>query len=141
MKQYFAKITKQSDRNFLVEFPELEGCFTEGHSLAEALENAKEALDGYLASHCDRNLNIAAAKIYKGKNYYLISVDIKVGFAIHLRELRMKKGLTQSEVAQRLQISQQAYAKLESPKGNPSLDTLKRLSEALEVEVDLKLVS
>jgi len=141
MKQYFAKISKQPDKTFLVEFPELEGCLTEGNTLKEAQQNAKEALNGYLASHCDRNLDIAAPKTHKGKNYYPISVDIKIAFAIHLRELRMKKGLTQTDVARKLAISQQAYAKLESPRGNPSLETIKRLSEALNADVDLKLVS
>jgi len=141
MIQYFAKIEKQSDGNYLVEFPELEGCLTEGKTLGKALENAKEALDGYLASHCDRNRNLPKPKAHKGKHFFAVSVDIRVAFALHLRRLRMKKGLTQSEVARRLGISQQAYAKLETPNCNPSLDTIKRLSDALHVEIDLRLVS
>ena len=42
---YFAKITKQKTGEMLVEFPELDGCFTEGSDINEALENAKEALE------------------------------------------------------------------------------------------------
>jgi transcriptional regulator with XRE-family HTH domain len=71
----------------------------------------------------------------------MIPVDIKIAFAIHLRRLRMKKGLTQNDVAKRLGISQQAYAKLEIPDCNPSLETIKRLSDALHVNIDLRLVS
>jgi len=141
VKHYFAKITKQSTKKYLVEFPELDGCLTEGDSLSNALKNAAEALNGYLASHCDRNLNIPMPKVHSGKSYSAISVDICILFAIHLRRLRMVKGLTQADVAKKLRISQQAYAKLESPKGNPSLDTLKRISVALDAEIELKLVS
>jgi len=67
--------------------------------------------------------------------------ELEYQIAKALIEARIKKGLTQADVAKKLRISQQAYAKLESPKGNPSLDTLKRISEALDAEVDLKLVS
>ncbi len=141
MIYYFAKIEKQSDGNYLVEFPELEGCLTEGKTLQSALENAKEALDGYLASQCDRNLNLTKPKIHKGKHYYAVPLDIRIAFAVHLRQLRTKKRLTQSAVAKKLGVSQQAYAKLETPNCNPSLDTIKRLSDALNVEIDLKLVS
>jgi DNA-binding XRE family transcriptional regulator/predicted RNase H-like HicB family nuclease len=141
MKSYYAKITKQSDKKYLVEFPELDGCLTEGTSLINAIKNAEEALNGYLASHCDRNLNIPLNKKYNGRNYHPIKIDIKIGFAILLREIRMKKGLTQKDVAEKLGISQQAYAKLETPKSNPSLDTLKKISEAFDTEIDLKLVS
>jgi predicted RNase H-like HicB family nuclease/DNA-binding XRE family transcriptional regulator len=141
MIHYLAKIEKQSDGNYLVEFPELEGCLTEGKNLQSALENAKEALDGYLASQCDRNLNLPKPKAHKGKHFHAIPVDLRVAFAIHLRQLRMKKGLTQGEVAKKLGVSQQSYAKLETPNCNPSLDTIKRLSDALDVEIDLKLVS
>jgi hypothetical protein len=44
---YYAKIIEQSDAWF-VEFPELEGCFTEGETLNEALDNAKERMGGHL---------------------------------------------------------------------------------------------
>ena len=141
MIHYFAKIEKESDGNYLVEFPELEGCLTEGKTLQSALKNAKEALDGYLASHCDRNLNLPKPRVHKGKLYHAVPVDIRIAFAIHLRRLRKQKGLTQGEVAKKLGVSQQAYAKLETPNCNPSLDTIKRLSDALHVDIDLKLVS
>lgn len=138
---YFAKITKQGDRQFLVEFPDLPGCLTEGHSLKEALENAQEALNGYLASLCDRHLNIKNPKVRKGKEYHSIDVDIRLAFAISLRQIRKKHGYTQSDVARKLHISQQAYAKLETPDANPSLDTIEKISKALGSKVEFKLVS
>lgn len=143
MTNYTAKIVKEDNDNYLVEFPDLEGCLTEGETLQEALSNAKEALDGWLAASCDRDLKIPEPKFNKtGKNYFLIPVDIKIEFAIKLRRIRKKRGLSQSEVARLLGISQQAYAKFESPDStNPSLNTIQKLSDALDIEIELKLVA
>jgi antitoxin HicB len=142
MMQYWAKIKKQSDGNYLVEFPELPGCFTEGKSLEEAKEYAKEALDGWLTASCDRHNNIPTPKKRSGRNFYGIDVNIKVAFAVKLRLLRKKKRLTQAEVAKRLGISQQAYAKLEIPDtANPSLTTIQNICEALKVDLDFDLVA
>ena len=44
--------------------------------------------------------------------------------ALLLREARRRAGLTQAELARRLGISQAAVAKLESPRANPTIDTL-----------------
>lgn len=41
-----------------------------------------------------------------------------------LREARRRAGLTQAELARRLGVSQAAVAKLESPRANPTIDTL-----------------
>jgi predicted RNase H-like HicB family nuclease len=139
---YFAKITKESQRSFFVDFPELEGCFTEGKSLKDALTNAKEALDGWLASNCDRHLQIPVSKKRKAQSYYPIEVDIRISFAVMLRKVRTQKGLSQAAVAKTLGITQQAYAKLEAPlKTNPSLSTIQKLSEALGVDIVLDLAA
>ncbi|MGK5081810.1 type II toxin-antitoxin system HicB family antitoxin [Bdellovibrionota bacterium FG-1] len=142
MMRYWAKIKQQKDKSYLVEFPELSGCLTEGASLDEALDCAKEALDGWLAARCDRELNIPKAVKRKGRGYYGIEVSLTVAFVIRLRRLRKKCGLSQTEVAKRLDISQQAYAKIETPlKTNPSLQTIQRISVALDADVDSLLVA
>jgi DNA-binding XRE family transcriptional regulator len=51
---------------------------------------------------------------------------------IRIRLRRAKHGLRQSDVADRLGISQQAYAKLERPGANPELETLVRVERALK---------
>ncbi len=51
---------------------------------------------------------------------------------VRIRLLRAKHGWRQSDVADRLGISQQAYAKLERPGANPELDTLVRVERALD---------
>ena len=132
--RYFAYISKQKIGGYLVEFPELKGCLSEGNTLKNAKKNATEALNGWLISNCDRNLNIPTPKTRKGKNYYPIEVDLQVALAILLRKHRKLKHLLQNQIAKELGITQQAYAKLENPvKTNPSLSTLKKLSEVLDI--------
>jgi antitoxin HicB len=56
---YPAKIKYFSeDKSYVVEFPDLPGCLTEGESLDDAKSNAKEALTGYLASIFEREHKI-----------------------------------------------------------------------------------
>jgi len=137
---YFAKISKQKDRSYLVEFPDLPGCYTEGDTLLEAKKNAKEALDGWLAAHCDLDLKTPKSKTRMSKNFYPIKVDLQLEFPILLRKIRKKKGFTQAEIAKKMGISQQAFAKLEDPKkANPSLLTIQKLSEVLDTEIDFKI--
>ena len=52
-------------------------------------------------------------------------------FPVILRRLRRSKGLTQEQVARRMNITQSAYSKLEQFGINPKLDTLRRLKDAL----------
>jgi len=142
MMIYYAKITRQSKSSMLVEFPGLPGCLTEGDDLPQALANAKEALDGWLAAHCDEALDVPRPTKKRARNHFPVEVDIRVEFAIRLRQMRMKKKLSQADVAKRLGVTQQAYAKLEIPfSTNPSLSTIQKLSRALDMQIDLRLVA
>lgn len=70
---YPAKITFQKeDKSYLVEFPDLPGCLTEGETLEIALKNAKEALSGYLESVFERKIPPKAPSGLKGENIFLV---------------------------------------------------------------------
>ena len=47
MKLIYPAIFHKEDEQFWVEFPDLEGCQSFGDSLAEVLDFAKEAMEGY----------------------------------------------------------------------------------------------
>lgn len=139
---YYAKITKQEDGSYLVVFPDVPGCMTEGSSLTAAKANAREALTGWLAARCDRDLNIPTPKDRAAKNFHAIAVDIQVEFAVSLRLLRKSRKLSQTQVARKMGITQQAYAKLETPlKTNPSLSTIQRLAQALDANFEVRLIA
>ena len=52
---YPAFIHIESD-GIWVEFPDLEGCYSDGETIADAITNAQDALGAYLCSLMDRNI-------------------------------------------------------------------------------------
>lgn len=51
-----------------------------------------------------------------------------------LREARIKAKLTQKELAERLDLNTNFYARLERGEENPSLETLKKLTKILKIK-------
>lgn len=137
---YPAKIRHLSeDRSYLVEFPDLPGCLTEGNTLEEAKQNAREALTGYLSSIFERNLKIPDPLSLKGRNIHNIEPEPEVAVPILLRKLRETRKLTQGDIAKVLGISYQAYQRLEKPgKSNPTLKTLERLAKVFDKNLRLE---
>jgi Uncharacterized conserved protein len=126
---YYAKIIKK-DSNYLVSFPELENINTYGVTLAEAIRNAEEALNGSLESDFERGFSLPEAKEHKGNGFYKIPVLPHLEIAYTLRKLRT--GKSQVEIAHSLGISYQAYQKLENPrKCNPTIKTLEKIGAVL----------
>ena len=60
LKVYPAIFTKE-DIGYSVSFPDLDGCFTEGDTLEEAIEMAQEALGLYLVSLEERDIGVPAS--------------------------------------------------------------------------------
>lgn len=60
-------------------------------------------------------------------------------FMKKLKEVRNRAGLSQKALAERLSISQQAYAKYENGTASPNPETIKKLSEILNVSADYLL--
>jgi len=58
-----------------------------------------------------------------------------------LLEARAKAKMSQADVAQKLNTSQPAIARLESGRIYPSLRTLRRYAQAVGAEVEIRLVS
>jgi transcriptional regulator with XRE-family HTH domain len=67
-----------------------------------------------------------------------LTPDLKIKFAQSLRRIREANGLTASQVAEMVGISQPTYSKYESLKGDvmPSLSIFVRLGETLGVPLD-----
>ena len=54
----------------------------------------------------------------------------------HLRETRIRMGLTQTQLSEMLHVSRQAYALYESGERTPSVDILRKMTEILKVTSD-----
>jgi antitoxin HicB len=137
--EYCARITKQPEGGYLVEFPDLRGCLTEGDTLDEALTNAREALSGWLYVAIKYDDPVPAPTICRKRGYYAVAPDLDVAVPLVLLWARKRKGLTQDQAARELGISQQAYRKFETPgKSNPTLKTLARISSLLGLRVSVR---
>ena len=138
--RYPAKIKFiREDKSYMVEFPNLPGCLTEGESLDDAKVNAREALTGYLASIFEREHRIPDPSHIKGRNVHYIEPEPEVSVPILLRKFREKKKFTQGDIAKVLGISYQAYQRLEKPgKSNPTLKTLERLAKVFNKDLRLE---
>jgi ribosome-binding protein aMBF1 (putative translation factor) len=53
---------------------------------------------------------------------------------------RLKKGLTQKELAKKVKTKQSAISRLESFNANPSLNFLKRLALALDTRLEIRFL-
>ena len=56
---------------------------------------------------------------------------------IAIRQVREVQGVSQRELARRLGVSQPVVARWEAGRDSPRLDTLQRIAEALEVNLEV----
>ena len=56
-----------------------------------------------------------------------------------IKALRLKKGMTQKDLAEKLHISQQIISRIEKGRQNVSLDTLKKITTKLGGKVEIKI--
>lgn len=58
---------------------------------------------------------------------------------VNIKRVRRELGITQTELGEKLGISQSAIGQLESPNSNPKAETLQKIADALGVPVTLLL--
>ena len=59
--------------------------------------------------------------------------DFKGCFGQNLRYLRKKKGLTQEQLSEKISIDIRQYSRIETGKGFPSLATLEKICDVLDI--------
>ncbi len=126
--QYHFKIHKEGE-GYWAECIELPGCVTEGDSKEELYENMQDALNTYLEEPADsKYIASLPKKLKKGsRNIVAVSVDPSIAFAFLIRRQRIKKGLTQKQVAEKLGMKRIfSYQRLER-RCNPTLEQITKL--------------
>ncbi|MCQ2061435.1 MAG: type II toxin-antitoxin system HicB family antitoxin [Fibrobacter sp.] len=133
---YTAKLTKEKDGGFSVEFPDIEGCFSEGDSLEEALLMAKDALELTLRDVFDGEpLPASKTKPNHSKGLYSIDVDPELAVALTLAAYRGAK--PQSIAAKEMGMQPQAYQRLEDPSANLSVKMLHRIANYIGKKLEI----
>ncbi len=57
-------------------------------------------------------------------------------FSVRLKELRLKKGLTQTELGEKVGVKQNTFTNWENGKREPNFENLIKLADLLEVSLD-----
>lgn len=57
-------------------------------------------------------------------------------FSQRLKELRLKKGLTQTELGEKVGVKQNTFTNWENGKREPNFETLLKLADLFEVSLD-----
>ena len=60
-------------------------------------------------------------------------------FSVRLKELRKSAGLTQQQLAEKLNVKQQSYTRYESGAGEPNLETVALIAKIFDVSADYLL--
>lgn len=140
MISYHFKIQPEKEGGFTAECLEIEGCRTQADSIDELRKNMKEVLNLCLDEPEDSRLTFPVPRTFKKipGNVEVVEPDQKILLAQLLRQARLKAGLSQQEMANRLQFKAIShYQKLEK-RANPTFDTMIRLKRALpEFQPDL----
>jgi len=138
MKYHF-KIHREG-KGFWAQGIELPGVFTQGETKEELELNIHEALNLYLDEPPDSKFIFPLPRInLKGNSLVSIEVEPQIAFAFYLRRIRLKRGLTQKDVAKLMGFKNlYSYQRLEKAKtANPELSTIvqiKRLFPELDLE-------
>jgi len=130
----YRAIIEKSWIYWIVSFADCEGCLTEGRSRAEALKNAKEALEDWLETLL---IEGSAPPRPHSREGDAIEVRPQLATVLQIRWRREELELTQGQLAKRAGVSQQQIAKLESPDGNPTIATLEKIARALGLRLEL----
>jgi len=137
----YPAIVHDDPDGYWVEFPDLEGCVTEGDTMEELLYNAQEALSLYLESFISRGNPPEPSKPEEiaGGNVIEIEPLPDVLIPITLRKIRNEKNLSQSDMAEMLDVSYQAYQKLENVKKfNATIKTLQKIARVLGKQLSVQ---
>ena len=57
-------------------------------------------------------------------------------FSVRLKELRLKKGLTQTELGEKVGVKQSTFTNWENGKREPNFETIIKIADLLEVSLD-----
>ncbi|MCF0220734.1 MAG: type II toxin-antitoxin system HicB family antitoxin [Fibrobacter sp.] len=136
---YVAKLTKEMDGGYSVEFPDLDGCFTEGDSLEEALSNAKEAMELTLMDVFD-GCPLPVASTKENRRNGLYSVEVSPSMSVALEVVAARGSRSQSEVANSMGMRLQAYQRLEDPNSNLSMRMMERVAAAIGKKLVVSMV-
>lgn len=94
MKYTYPAVFHAEDDGFWVEFSDISGCFSQGDTETDALQNASEALEAYIGECLDENKSLPAPSDIQKIKTDKDSFSSFVTCSIRSKEKSVKKTLT-----------------------------------------------
>ncbi len=138
MKKIYPAIFHEEENSYWVEFPDLEGCITQGETLEEAFSMAKEALALYLdgMKELPPVTKMQNVSVKEGETVMLVEAD-DADDIVYIKTTQIPqyiengletKGLTKSQAAFILDVDRSYFTHIENGKRVPSVDMAKRIA-------------
>ena len=141
---HYLAILRREGSKTLVSFPDCPGCQTFGRTREHALTNAVEALEGWLETHLqagDAPPQPRRRNTKSSSTSAPVTISPVLAVRLQLRWARQELGLTQAALAERVGVTRQQIALLEAPDANVTLRTLDRVARAMNLRLEVELVS
>jgi DNA-binding XRE family transcriptional regulator len=137
----FPALATEKNGEYRVVFKGLAGCEVRVARANEVWKLARETLNDWLIAelrarrvppHPPRRIHL-----WKHERLLRVPPAPDVAVAILVRWARTEAGLTQAELAARMGVAQPRIAELELPGGNPSIERLQRVAQALHLRLEI----
>ncbi len=140
---HYIATTRREGKRTLIEFPDCPGCQTFADAVESPPDVARDALEGWLDVHLEggdapprpseRIRPPAGARILR------VRIDSSLAVRLQIRWARQAAGLSQGELAKRIGVTRQHVSLLESRGRNVTVGTLRKIADALGVELEISL--
>ena len=118
------------------------GYCTYADSLENLLKRAVELADLWVICCWEENKEPTQGCVEGLDCLYRVSPSLRVQVAWMLRQLRLRRGLTQAEAANAAGMTQTAFARLENPrKSNATVATIDRIGKALGQQMRVEAIA
>jgi predicted RNase H-like HicB family nuclease/DNA-binding XRE family transcriptional regulator len=120
------------------DFPDVSG--TQGSTIDELVVHAEDYVGGFLEYLIEQGSEIPEPSVIKGDNIIYINVPPEIEAPIIIRRERKALGLTQTEVAKKMNISYRTLQNVERNHRKPSIATLSRIVRAMGKHLIIDIV-
>ena len=135
---YPAKIEKDEAGFFLVTFPDIHFAATDGKTMAEALEEARDCLEEAIAVSITDNLNYPfPSPIRKGLHAIPLTARMSAKAALYIAV--RETGIRKSELARRLGVDEKEIRRMLSPRHQTKLPRIEQALSALGYQLSVSL--
>lgn len=135
MRLYPATI-RRDGASFVVLFPDIPHAHTNGHSRADALAHAPEALRAAISMLMDKGMDVPSPSRLRGKNLIAIGLPSVVSSAkVELYTALRSSGIRKAELARRMGIHKQQVERLLDINHSSRIEQLESAFAALQMRM------